>query len=185
MLSLFAHWDAAILLSLQALHGTFADSLLVAYTHLGDAGVIWIVLSLILLFFPKTRRAGLLSLLAMGLGLLCTNGIIKHVVARVRPYEVVAGLEPLVRSGDPNSFPSGHTSAAFSAGVVWSRTLPRRWAKVAAIAAAALMGFSRLYVGVHYPTDVLAGAVLGSLYAVVILLLAARWKHRKEQTAGT
>ena len=181
MLSLLTQWDTAILLALQSLHGTFADALLVAYTHLGDAGAIWIALSFVLLLFPKTRKAGFLSLLAMGLGLLCTNGIIKHAVARVRPYEVIAGIEPLVRSSDPNSFPSGHTSAAFSAGVVWAMTLPRRWAKIAAIAAAALMGFSRLYVGVHYPTDVLAGAVLGSLYAVVILVLADAWKRRMER----
>ena len=178
MLAAIAQWDEAILMALQSLHGSFVDGLWIAYTHLGDAGILWIVLSVVLLLSPKTRKAGFLSLLAMGLGLLCTNGIIKHVVARPRPYVVLERLIPLVTSGDPNSFPSGHTSAAFSAAIVWARTLPWKWGRVAAIVAAILMGFSRLYVGVHFPSDVLAGALLGSLYAGVILL-AAGWIHRR------
>lgn len=69
----------------------------------------------------------------------------------------------LVTSSDPNSFPSGHTCAAFAFAVALCMTQPQRWAKGAALALAALMGFSRLYVGVHFPSDVLAGAVIGSL----------------------
>ena len=97
---------------------------------------------------------------------------------RPRPYVTWKEIVPLLTSGDPNSFPSGHTSAAFSAGVVWLKILPWRWARAAAIIVAVLMGFSRLYVGVHYPTDVLAGAVLGSLYAALVLFLARRWREK-------
>ena len=68
MLSLLTQWDTAILLALQQSSAAFADALLVAYTHLGDAGAIWIALSFVLLLFPKTRKAGFLSLLAMGTG---------------------------------------------------------------------------------------------------------------------
>ena len=72
-----------------------------------------------MLIFPKTRRAGLLALLAMALGFLCTNVVLKHLVARPRPWLVVEGLIHLVAEDDPHSFPSGHTCAAFAAASVW------------------------------------------------------------------
>lgn len=184
MLSAIARWDASVLLALQSLHGSVWDRILSVFTHLGDSGILWIVLAVLLLLFPKTRRAGFLALLAMAVGLLVTNGILKHLIMRSRPYVTWKEIIPLLTSGDPNSFPSGHTSAAFSAGIVWLKTLPWRWARIAAVIVAVLMGFSRLYVGVHYPTDVLAGAVLGSLYAVLVLFLARRWreKHPRQNT---
>ena len=87
----------------------------------------------------------------------------------------MAGLIPLVDERDPNSFPSGHTCAAFAAGMSWVRALPRRWMRVLSAVLAVCMGLSRLYVGVHYPSDVLAGAVIGSLAALAALALARRW----------
>ena len=78
---------------------------------------------------------------------------------------VVEGLGHIVEEKDPNSFPSGHTCAAFAAGMIWLRTLPWRWGRITAVVLAALMGLSRLYVGVHYPSDVLAGAIIGALCA--------------------
>ena len=78
---------------------------------------------------------------------------------------------PLVAEHDPNSFPSGHTCAAFAAASAWCRTLPRRWMKVTAVVLAALMGFSRLYVGVHFPSDVLAGMAVGLLCGWLACLL--------------
>ena len=77
----------------------------------------------------------------------------------------MAGLIPLVNEPDPNSFPSGHTCAAFAAGMAWAGALPWRWARTAAVIQAVCMGLSRLYVGVHYPSDVLSGALVGSLCA--------------------
>ena len=105
----------------------------------------------------------MLALCAMLLGLVCTNLILKPLIMRPRPWLDVVGLIPLINEADPNSFPSGHTCAAFAFAVALCMTQPQRWAKGAALALAALMGFSRLYVGVHFPSDVLAGAVIGSL----------------------
>ena len=122
------------------------------------------------------EQTGALALCAMLFGLIGTNLVLKNLVQRVRPYEMVEGLTHLGRITDPNSFPSGHTTAAFAAGVVWFRTLPARWARVLALASAFLMAFSRLYVGVHYPTDVLAGAVMGTVCALLALWLGKRWK---------
>ncbi len=156
--------DGQILLWIQAyVRLSFLDPVVVFYTHLGDAGLLWSGISLVMICFPRTRRAGILSLAALALGGILTNVTLKQMVARVRPWHTVDGLTFLVRETDPNSFPSGHTCAAFAVAGVWFRTLPKRWMRVTGMVMAVLMGLSRLYVGVHFPSDVLAGAVVGLL----------------------
>ena len=154
--------DGGILLWIQEHLRGVLDPLVCGYTHLGDHGLLWIVLTVVLLIFPRTRRAGIVSAIALVLSLICTNLVLKHLVARPRPWLEVAGLLPLVNEPDPNSFPSGHTSAALAAACAWWRTLPRRWMAVTGLVLAVCMGLSRLYVGVHYPSDVLAGALVGA-----------------------
>ena len=159
-----ARLEGPVLLWIQeVLRNGITDPILSFYTKLGNAGMLWIVLCLALLLFRKTRRAGVAGLLALLYSLLLTNVLLKHLVARTRPWLLVEGLIPLVAEGDPNSFPSGHTSAAFAAAMAWWPTLPERWMKAAGVVMAALMGLSRLYVGVHFPTDVLMGALVGAL----------------------
>ena len=157
-----ASWEGGILLWLQQLRAPVADAFFVWYTRLGNTGLVWIALSLLLLLFRRTRKTGVLALLAMLLGFVCCNLTLKPLVARLRPWLVVEGLQALVAEHDPHSFPSGHSCAAFAAACVWCRGLSRRWLQIAVIAAAALMAFSRLYVGVHFPSDVLVGVLLGS-----------------------
>ena len=174
--------DAAILLFIQeVLRTDLLNSIAVFYTHLGDAGMLLIICSVILLCFRPTRRAGLLALLAMLLGLLCNNVLLKQLVQRPRPYLTVVGLHPLIAPPDPNSFPSGHTCAAFASAVTWLRTLPRRWMRVTGMVLAALMGLSRLYVGVHFPSDVLVGGLVGSLCACLVYALARWLEGRRAQ----
>lgn len=157
-------WEGPALLWIQEfVRQDWLNAVVAFYTTLGDSGLLWIALCLALLFFPRTRRAGAAGLLALACSLLLTNMLLKNLAQRVRPWLVLEGLIPLVHEGDPNSFPSGHTSAAFAAAVAWARTLPRRWMKAAGLVLAALMGLSRLYVGVHFPVDVLCGALVGSL----------------------
>lgn len=153
--------DGGVLLWIQDNLRGLLDPVVRAYTHLGDAGMLWIILTVLLLIPRRTRKAGVVSAIALLLSLLCTNVVLKHLVARPRPWLDVAGLIPLVAEHDPNSFPSGHTSAALAAACAWWRTLPAKWMRVGTMVLAVLMGLSRLYVGVHYPTDVLAGAVVG------------------------
>ncbi len=172
--------DAAVLLFIQNhLRIELANRAMIFYTDLGDKGLLWIALSFVLLCFKPTRKAGALALLAMLLGLVLNNFILKNLVARARPWLTVEGLVPLVTSSDPNSFPSGHTCAAFAAAGIWWRTMPRRWMGRAALAAAALMGYSRLYVGAHYPTDVLAGMCMGLLCAWIVYSLSQKWKGKR------
>ena len=164
MLEALQNLDGGILLWIQnALRCGILDSFFSCYTRLGDAGLMWIILSALMLFHPKTRKAGFLGLAAMLLGLVCTNLILKPLIHRTRPWLVVEGLTFLVKERDPHSFPSGHTCSAFAAACAWWFCLPKRRMGVTGLVLAALMGFSRLYVGVHFPTDVLAGAMVGSL----------------------
>lgn len=156
-------WEGAALLWIQEyLRGSATDTFFVFYTTLGNMGLCWLGLSVAMLCFRKTRKAGFAGLLALLIGFLCTNVILKPLVCRTRPWLVVEGLTTLVVENDPHSFPSGHTCAAFAAACAWRPYLPKRWGNTA-LACAVLMGFSRLYVGVHFPTDVLCGALIGVL----------------------
>lgn len=164
MFELIQQLDGQLLVAVQGLHRPLLDGLVSWYTQLGNAGLMWIVLSLAMLCWRPTRRAGALALTAMVLGLLITNMTIKPLVERARPW-LDWPIIPLVVENDPNSFPSGHTCAAFAAGLSWARALPERWMRTLSVVLAVCMGLSRLYVGVHYPTDVLAGALVGALCA--------------------
>ena len=163
MFEMIQSTDEAVLAWIgENLRADWLDPLMVVYTTLGNGGLVFIVLAVILLLFRKTGRAGASAAVALAAGAICTNLIFKPLVSRPRPWVAMAGWEALVTSSDMNSFPSGHTTAAFAFGVALCAALPQKWAKAAALIAAALMGFSRLYVGVHFPTDVLAGAVIGT-----------------------
>ena len=177
MLNWLLTLDGGVLLWIQAhLRGPVQDTVLCFYTTLGNTGALFLIAAALLLCFKKTRKAGVTALLAMAVGFVCTNLVLKHLVSRPRPWLDVAGLTALVMENDPNSFPSGHSTAAFAfASALW-RTAPDRWMKWTALAAAVLMGFSRLYVGVHYPSDVLVGVAVGVLAG----WLACRLYRRKE-----
>ena len=164
MLATLQNLDAEILLAIQAVRSDALDPLMEGYTTLGNLGAIWILMAVVMLCGKSTRKAGMLALCAMLLGLMCTNLILKPLVARPRPWLDVAGLIPLIDEPDPCSFPSGHTCAAFAAAMIFWRALPDSWVgtKAMTMVMAFLMAFSRLYVGVPYPTDVLAGALVGS-----------------------
>lgn len=147
----------------NVLRNPVTDPVVSLFTHLGDSGLLFIALTVLLLCFPRTRKAGLAAALALVFSLLFTNVILKNIFRRPRPWLDCAALVPLVTERDPNSFPSGHTSAAFAFALGSLRELPRRWMKVSVVVLAVLMALSRLYVGVHYPSDVLVGFVVGDL----------------------
>ena len=157
-------WDEGVLVWIaQTLRSPILNGWMSFYTNLGNAGLLFILAAVALLFFRATRRAGASAGVGMLLGLLVTNLTIKPLISRARPWVVLDGFAALVTSSDPNSFPSGHSCAAFAFGVAVALTAPRKWMKAAALAAAALMAFSRLYVGVHFPSDVLAGSLIGAV----------------------
>ena len=139
------------------------DPFMKVYTQMGNTGMLFIVLGLILLLFRPTRKAGFSALCAMLIGLVVVNFTIKPLVSRPRPWLVIGNFVNLVPEHDPNSFPSGHTNAAFAFALAICVSAPKRWMKITAVCMAVVMGLSRLYVGVHFPSDVLVGALIGSL----------------------
>lgn len=158
------------------------DKVFPAFTHLGDAGIFWIVLTLILLCFKKTRRAGVCSMLALIGSVLLNNVILKPLVNRTRPYELIDGLILIGKKADDGSFPSGHAAASIASAVALMGYLKKRYS-FPLLGVALLISFSRLYIGIHYPTDVLAGIVDGILLALLAMvierLLFRKWTWYK------
>ena len=155
--------DGEILLFIQDhIRQEWMDWFWKAVTHLGDGGVFWILLGIILLFSKKTRPAGVAALLALLVGALITNVCLKNFVARIRPYEVVEGLRLMIERQRDYSFPSGHTAASFASVTALYLVGEKKMWK-AALVLAVLIALSRLYLYVHYPTDIIGGVVFGSL----------------------
>ena len=148
-------------------------------TSLGNSGIIWIALGIVLLFFKKTRRAGMLSLLCLIGAWLVNDFVLKEIFSRVRPYEVVEGLTHLGGPESSFSFPSGHTNASFAAAFGLAAGFGKKgaWSYILAT----LIAFSRCYVGVHYLTDVLAGMIVGTLVAFLVYKLFLYCEPRLEE----
>ena len=143
----------------SALRADWLDGVMVFFTTLGDAGAVWIALALVLLCFRKTRRAGVTVAAALVLDLVVCNGVLKPLFGRVRPCVVNPTVELLVACPSDASFPSGHTAASFAAVGALRAAGSRLW--LPSLVMAVLIGFSRLYLYVHWPSDVLFGALLG------------------------
>ena len=165
--------DTAILNFIQTvIKNDFLDPIMVFISSLGNYGVLWIALTLVLLCFRKTRHAGLL----MGISLLVTfvlgELVIKNTVDRLRPFLENPGVTLLIAQPDSFSFPSGHTAAAFAG--AWTLFKFNKKAGIPALLLALLIAFSRLYLYVHYPTDVIAGLILGILIAQIVWVIYKR-----------
>lgn len=148
-----------ILDTIAKLHTDCLDAVLPVITSFGNGGLGWILLSLLLLCIPRYRKAGLTMALALIFCLLIGNLTLKPLVARMRPYSYFPDMTLLIPPEKDFSFPSGHTFASFAAAT--ALFLHHYKEGVAAYVLAAVIAFSRLYLYVHFPSDVLAGLILG------------------------
>lgn len=171
--------DFQILDAISKIHCDFLDILMPLITKLGDDGIVPIAVALILTCIPKTRKAGVTIMVSLALGFIVCNLTLKPLVARIRPYDVNTAVQILVDRLHDFSFPSAHTTALFALAVPLGHYYPRGriWFYLAAIAVA----FSRLYLYVHYPSDVLAGMIFGILFGVVAVLLV-KWAAKRFPT---
>ncbi len=171
-------FDLPILDWIQAnLQSGFMDLIMPIITLFGEDGIFWIAWALILICIPKTRKTGVGMIIALLLGLLICNATLKPLVQRPRPYdfqwtEFGREIQLLIEAQHDYSFPSGHTIACFEASVVLMLNDKRMG--IPALIIAVLCSFSRLYLYVHYPTDVLASIVLGTALAFLGNWLAGK-----------
>ena len=169
-------FDLPILEWIQAyMQSDFLDTVMPIITLFGEGGIFWIAWAVILLIIPKTRKIGLSMLIALILGLLVCNLTLKPLVARVRPYDLQEQdfgvyINLLISRQSDFSFPSGHTIASFEAAVVLLKNSKKMG--IPALIIAILVSFSRLYLYVHYPSDVLVSVVLGTAFAFAGCALA-------------
>lgn len=176
----FLELDGNILLWIQEyVRNDLLTPVMTFITHLGDGGYVWIGLAILFLLWKNRRKTGVLMIFSLLGSLLINNMILKNLVARVRPYEVVEGLQRIIEKQSDLSFPSGHTSSSFAAAVVIYCTCPKKIG-IPALILAVLIGLSRLYVGVHYPTDVLVGAITGTLIALAVCKIYQKCFVKKE-----
>ena len=137
------------------------DVIMPFITKFGDAGIFWMACTALLLIIPKTRGLGVTMMAALAIEALCCNVILKPLVARIRPYDVNQAVHIIINKPSDYSFPSGHTGVSFAAAS--ALFFSKNKFGIPALIFAALIGFSRLYLYVHYPTDVLAGMIIGIL----------------------
>lgn len=164
---------------LQTIHTPLLDKILAFITSLGNAGIIWIVLAVVLLILPKTRKTGIIVAAALLMDLILCNLILKNLVARVRPYDVNTAIAILIKKPLDFSFPSGHTAASFAAmTALFLAKMKKAW--IAVLVLAVLIAFSRLYFYVHYPTDVLGGAVVGILSGIIGYAIVEKIDKRRK-----
>lgn len=189
ILSYFAeHFDLPILDWIaENLYCDFLDTLMPVITLLGDAGIFWIAVAVVLLFIPKYRKIGLGMGAALIIGLLVCNVTLKPLIARPRPYDYQLehfgkSIQLLIATPHDFSFPSGHTLASFEAATVL--LLENRKMGIPAMILACLIAFSRMYLYVHYPTDVIASVILGTIFGIIGYFLTRNIRFRSPFRKG-
>ena len=178
----FLEFDLSVFQWIQEIQNGFLDTLMVGITSLGNAGAIFIILGFILLFTRKYRKAGLSVLVALIIMLICNDLFLKEFFGRVRPFELYESdpvkyaewgtkyiFPELVYKPSSYSFPSGHTASAFAAAmaVLWNN----RKIGVPVFIFSSIMGFSRIYVQVHYCSDVIGGLISGIICGLIAVLI--------------
>lgn len=158
------------------------DVIMTVISTLGDGGIIWIAVAVCLLISKKYRKYGIMMAAGLVLSVIFTDGVFKNIFDRPRPYNYAAWgdsfvFPELVEKLTSTSFPSGHTSSSFAAAVpLFYCSLSKRfdcpkYIGIPAIILAVLIGVSRIYVHVHYCTDVLGGLAFGVIYGICAVLI--------------
>lgn len=168
-----------ILDMIQNLRTPLGDIIVPIITRLGDAGILWIILTLILLLIPKTRKTSIIMTAALLVDLVLCNMLLKNLVARTRPFDVNTAVKLLVAKPRDYSFPSGHTAASFaSVTALYFAGEKKMWK--AALVLAVLIALSRLYLYVHYPTDIVGGVIFGSISGYMGYRIV-EWMRKKKK----
>ena len=172
-MNLIVQADFAILnFILEYIKNPILDKIMLLFTHMGNAGLIWIVTAIVFICTKKYRKDGIAVGIALLLGFIVCNIIMKNAFARMRPYNFNSAIELIIAEPTDFSFPSGHSCSSFAATVTMLMVSQKRIG-IPAVIIAVLIAFSRLYLYVHYPSDVLAGALVGTLSAFASLKIVS------------
>ncbi len=163
------NWEFDVLYWFQTLHGPVMDKIALGLTYFCEKGIGWIIIMLLVFFLSKDKRMGLTGMVAFVLSFMLCNMLLKTMIERDRPCWVDPSIQLLVETPDDFSFPSGHTSFSFATATAIAQ-YSASWGFVAFIVAA-LIGLSRLYLFVHFPTDVIFGAIVGIIAGLLAGLL--------------
>ncbi len=169
--------DFEILYAINNVHNNILDILMIFLTYLGENGIFWIGISIILMCIQKTRKCGIYMIISMGIGFIIGNLIIKNAVARPRPCWIDQSIILLIENPTDYSFISGHTLASFESAIMIF-LFNKKWG-IAAIILATLIGISRMYLFVHFPTDVLGGAIIGTAISICVYILGNKINKKK------
>ena len=152
-------WELDLLHWFQSIHNDFLDYIVPKITMLANGGWFWIVVTLLLLIFPFNRKMGIQAALSLILTVIVCNLILKPSIMRCRPCWLEPEVQLLVSVPKDYSFPSGHSNASFA--VATAICTRNKKLGIPALILAAAIAISRLYVFVHWPTDVLVGTLTG------------------------
>ena len=178
MINWFTQLDFSVLYWIQhTFRCAVFDYFMPKITFLGELGLIWLVFAAILLCLPKYRRAGILLLASLAIGVLIGNVALKNLFLRSRPCWLDPSVRLLISVPRDYSFPSGHTATAFALATSLCVKYPKWYVIGPSALWACSVGMSRMNEGVHYPSDVLAGAVIGAGCAVVNIYVN-RWLNK-------
>ena len=173
------NFEIGILNAIQGLRNNPLDKFMVTISSLGNLSLIWISFIIIFLAARDLKKQGKVMILAFILNLVIVNILVKNLVARPRPYEVTGFSDLLIHKLSDNSFPSGHTSYAFTFATIISLLNKSRLLKTYTNILAVLIAFSRLYLYVHFPTDVLAGALIGIGIGILAIKIYESQKYKQ------
>lgn len=165
--------EMEILYAIQEMRNSILDQIFIGITSLGNSGFIWIIIGVAMLLFKKTRRTGIIVLFSLLLGYLIGNMGLKNLIQRSRPCWTDPSVELLIKNPHDYSFPSGHTLHSFAA--AFAIYLSHKKAGIISLVLAFFIAFSRLYLFVHYPTDILGGMVLGVSLALFSNYMIKKW----------
>lgn len=171
--------DVSILEMIQQhWHSGAMDQYMILVTTLGNKGGIWIAVSLVMLFSKRHRKTGVLMAAALVLSALLGEGVLKHWIGRPRPFVSYPEFSSAIVPVSGYSFPSGHTASSFAAAgvLVFRKEAYRIWAVILGI----LIAFSRVYLFVHYPSDIAGGIILGALCAWTVSKGYEAWMEKKD-----
>ena len=166
-------FDLNLLMQIHnAAHNGIFDIVMPYISAAGNNGIIWIAFSVVLLFNRKYRYIGVLCIAALDITSICGEGIIKNIVQRPRPFNEIHGVQLLINKPTSWSFPSGHTASSFT--VFWIIFRELKTLAVPVFITAAAIAFSRMYLLVHYPSDIAGGIILGIFCAEIVIRIYYR-----------